>query len=194
MASKIAGPNFDHIRDASAPITKENVRSAIEGSLKRLKTDYIDLYQIHWPTRTVNRWGKLDYDAEMANTEDFIEETLTFLSELVKEGKIRSIGVSNETAWGLHKFISLSNEKGLPRIASIQNPYNLIQRSYDVNTSEFTIREDISLLAYSPLAGGILTGKYLNNNFPDGARFSTWGKNRMPQYTAPKVESSIFKI
>ena len=193
LATKIAG-RAGHVRDTKAPITKELVKEAIDGSLKRLKSDYIDLYQLHYPLRGVNFFGKLDYESTMAETEDHIEEFLDSIDGFVKEGKIRYIGVSNETPWGIHKFLNVAEKKGFSRIVSVQNPYNLIQRHHDVSLSEVSLREKVSLLVYSPLAGGILSGKYIDGSKPKGARFSLpWGAMIQPQYINENVSIAVKK-
>jgi len=172
IATKIAGPSGDrtHIRNGNLVFNREQVADAVEQSLERLQTDYIDLYQTHWPERKANYFGALDY----AHVEDDdwtpMEEQLAALGEQVKAGKIRAIGVSNETAWGLMKFQEIAERTGLPRIASIQNPFNLLCRQFEIGLSEIAIREDCGLLAYSPLGFGTLTGKYMNGKVPEGSR------------------------
>ena len=172
VATKITGPSGErsHIRDGKLNFSREQVAEAVDLSLKRLQTDVIDLYQTHWPERKANYFGKLDYIH--AEDQDFtpMEEQLDALGAQVKAGKIRAIGVSNETAWGLMTFLEISERTGLPRIASIQNPFNLICRQFEVGLSEVAIREDAGLLAYSPLAFGALTGKYLGGQLPDNTR------------------------
>ena len=183
LATKVAGRDVSYIRDGQG-LTPESIRQAVEGSLKRLQTDYIDLYQLHWPQRQIPLWGKLNYQPEMYSptdkTEEQIKETLTVLQELQKAGKVRHFGLSNETSWGAMKFLQLAESEGLPRMESIQNAYNLIRREYETGLAEISMEEQISALPYSPLAGGILTGKYRNGAFPEGARYSTWGKERTP--------------
>ena len=175
LASKIASKSdgLEWIRGGSDKLgfDKVNLNAAIDASLKRLKTDYIDLYQLHWPERKVPKFGQLDfkYDAN-DNSWTSIEEVLYNLNELVKVGKVRYVGLSNETPWGMMKFIQLAKEKKLPRMMSIQNPYSLLNRSYEVGLAEVAIRENIGCLAYSPLASGYLSGKYRNKNFPKGSR------------------------
>ena len=143
---------------------KKNMNLAIDSSLHRLQTDYIDLYQLHWPERKVPLFGKLnfEYDPNEKNW-TIIEEVLDNLNELIKLGKIRYLGLSNETPWGCAEYLRISREKKLPRIVSIQNPYNLLNRTFEIGISEFAHREQVGLLAYSPLAFGALSGKYLNN-------------------------------
>lgn len=173
LATKVTGPSrIKHIRAGKARLDKENIETAINGSLERLKTDYIDLYQLHWPDRNTNFFGSLNYTHDNNAIETPIEETLLALSELVKAGKVRTIGISNETAWGAMTFLHAAEKLGLERIVSIQNPYNLLNRSVELNLSEISHREHVSLLAYSPLAFGALTGKYRNDQKPENARCS----------------------
>jgi aryl-alcohol dehydrogenase-like predicted oxidoreductase len=174
LATKIAGPSRDServFRGGNNRLDRRNVELAIDDSLRRLQTDYIDLYQLHWPDRTVASFGGrgLAQLSDAAATVP-IEETLGALADLVTAGKIRHIGVSNETPWGVSEFLRLHREAGLPRIASIQNAYNLLNRIFEIGLSEFALREDVGLLAYSPLAGGNLTGKYLGGVIPPGSR------------------------
>jgi aryl-alcohol dehydrogenase-like predicted oxidoreductase len=178
LASKIAGPARDpngqaHIRDGLSRHDRRNIVEALDGSLKRLQTDYLDLYQLHWPDRTTNIFGQREYPWQDDADSVAIEETLSVLAEQVKAGKIRHIGVSNETPWGVAEFLKQSERLSLPRIISIQNPYSLLNRLYEGGLSEFSHREDVSLLAYSPLAFGALTGKYLEGARPEGSRLSS---------------------
>ncbi|WP_320196634.1 aldo/keto reductase [Agrobacterium rosae] len=175
LATKVAGSGRDYIR-GGRDIDAASIREAVDTSLARLKTDYIDLYQIHWPNRgTYHFRGVWGFDASTQNTEKTlseITEKLETLGELVKAGKIRAIGLSNESAWGTQKYVDIAEAKGLPRVASIQNEYNLLYRSFDLDLAEVSHHEQVGLLAYSPLAGGILTGKYQNGGRPDGSRGS----------------------
>ncbi len=171
LASKVAGPGegwIDHIREGRTRYTRATLRAALEASLARLQTDYLDLYQLHWPERNTNYFGRLGYEP---TRDDFtpIAETLEALGELVQEGKIRHIGLSNESAWGTMKFLHVADQLGLPRVVSVQNPYSLLNRSYEVGLAEVSHREGCGLLAYSPLGFGVLTGKYLDQT-PDGSR------------------------
>jgi len=174
LATKVSGPARDPIRTfrgGGNRLDRRNILAAVDDSLRRLRTDYIDLYQVHWPDRPVPSFGRRG----IARIEDApetvpIEETLGALAEIVKAGKARAVGVSNETPWGVSEYLRLSREQGLPRIASIQNAYNLLNRTFETGLSEYALREDVGLLAYSPLAGGNLTGKYLGGVIPAGSR------------------------
>lgn len=173
LASKVAGNGREWIR-GGRDIDASGIREACENSLKRLQTDYIDLYQVHWPNRgTYHFRGVWGFDASKQDRQKTIDDltlTLETLGDLVKEGKIRAIGLSNESAWGTQKYLSIAEEKGLPRVASIQNEYNLLYRNYDMDLAELSHHEDVGLLSYSPLATGLLTGKYLDGARPAGSR------------------------
>ncbi|WP_422418788.1 NADP(H)-dependent aldo-keto reductase [Pseudomonas sp. GZD-222] len=196
LASKIIGPARQpgagaHIRDGRSRHDRANIVAALDGSLKRLQTDYLDLYQLHWPDRTTNFFGQREYpygadDAEAVS----IGETLQVLAEQVAAGKIRHIGVSNETPWGVAEFLREAREQGLPRIVSIQNPYSLLNRLYEGGLSEFSQREQLGLLAYSPLAFGTLTGKYLNGALPEGSRLSAVYRT-FNRYDSPGAQQAI---
>ena len=177
----------------SLSFNKKNISEAIDDSLKRLQTDYIDLYQLHWPERSVAIFGELDfkYDPNDNNWTP-IQEVLENLNELVKIGKVRHIGLSNETPWGILKFLRISDEKKLPRAVSVQNGYNLVNRVFDIANSEVSLREKCSLLAYSPLAGGRLSGKYTNGNKPHNSRFTLWPK-RFSRHHTERGEKAIEK-
>ncbi len=174
LASKVAGPGLPWIRGGNNTIDRNNITQAIEGSLKRLQTDYIDLYQLHWPSRGSyhfgQQWGYAPQFNPSEIEENFIE-VLETLDELIKAGKIRHVGLSNETAWGMMKWLRLSEEKGLPRMASIQNEYNLLNRMFDNDLHEASLAEECGLLAWSPLGGGMLSGKYLDGARPKGTRW-----------------------
>ena len=175
LASKVAGPGkfVRHIRGGAGRFNRQQLQQALEGSLKRLQTDYLDLYQLHWPERTTNYFGKLGFSPPPTPEETTgFEETLEALSDLVKQGKIRQIGLSNETPWATMKYLQIAEAKGLKKIVSVQNPYNLLNRSYEVGLSEIAHQEQVQLLAYSPLGFGVLSGKYLNNQRPDNARIT----------------------
>jgi len=179
LASKIAGPmpNLKYIRphlhrNGRNDLDRRSVIEACEASLKRLGTDYLDLYQLHWPSRRSNFFGALRYRPAPDDNPVALEETLSAMQELVDAGKVRAIGLSNETSWGVSKALSLAESNGVPRVASVQNPYNLLNRSYEIGLAETSLREDCGLLAYSPLASGFLTGKYIGGARPEGARFT----------------------
>ena len=182
LATKVSGPGLPWIRGGGLQYTKENISTALEGSLKRLQTDYIDLYQLHWPERDTNYFGKLGYKHQDKEKEwNSIKSILNVLKQFVDQGKVRYIGLSNESAWGLSKFLELSKLQDLPRVVSVQNPYNLLNRTYEVGLAEISIRERSGLLAYSPLASGVLTGKYRNDQKPKGSRLQLFG-DYFPRY------------
>ncbi len=182
LATKVIGQAdwMPHVRGGKARLDRSNIEQAVDGSLRRLQTDYIDLYQIHWPDRATNFFGKLGYQYQEDQNATPIAETLSVLSDFVKAGKIRYVGISNETPWGTMKYLQLCERPKLPRIVSIQNPYNLLNRTFEIGLAEVSHRENVSLLPYSPLAFGVLTGKYLNAQpskarltlFPGYARYS----------------------
>jgi len=188
LASKIASKSEDDlqwIRNGSTSLgfDRKNMDEAINNSLKRLKTDYIDLYQLHWPERKVPKFGVLDFKYDPKDQWTSIEEVLENLDRLIKAGKIRYVGLSNETPWGVMKFLQLAKEKNLPRMVSIQNVYSLVNRVFDVANSEVSIRENCGLLAYSPLAGGRLSGKYIGNKKPKNARYTIWPRRFSRHHT-----------
>lgn len=179
IATKIVGPGgFPYIRGGETRHTAEHLRAAVETSLQRLQTDYIDLYQLHWPDRATNSFGKLAFEPAEAERMTPPEETLAGLEELVQAGKVRMAGVSNENPWGVMRFLALAEAGRGPRMASIQNPYSLLNRSFETRLAEIAIREDCGLLAYAPVAAGALTGKYLDGQKPEGARMTLWPENR----------------
>jgi aryl-alcohol dehydrogenase-like predicted oxidoreductase len=189
IASKIAGPNpnMAWIRGAAHDLDAANVRAAVETSLQRLQTDYIDLYQVHWPSRNLPIFGANRFDPTRERSSVPIEETLGALGELVKAGKIREIGVSNESSWGVCEYVKLAETRGLPRIATIQNLYNLTARAFETSLLDETcFRADVSLLAYSPLAFGQLTSKYLDDPKAHG-RLTIFPPNWSPRYVRPEV-------
>lgn len=191
IATKIVGrSDMDWFRKAGAPtrITRAQIDEAVEGSLRRLKTDVIDLYQIHWPDRDITVWGTL---VDVPFPRDFIDfgETLEHLGRHVAKGTIRHLGVSNETPWGVMKFLAASEARGLPRIASIQNPYSLVNRTYEIGLSEVGTQEQVSLLAYSPLGQGYLSGKYQGGALPEGSRKAQ--HNRLQRYEKVNADTSI---
>ncbi|MCF9035035.1 NADP(H)-dependent aldo-keto reductase [Acinetobacter nectaris] len=191
LASKIAGPSFggSHIREGQTRFNEKYIKEALDGSLKRLNTDYIDLYQLHWPERSTNFFGKLGYGNALAeqNAElTAFEETLTTLQQEIKSGRIRQIGLSNETPWGVMKFLQIAEKLNLQKFVSVQNPYNLLNRTYEVGMSEIAKYEGIGLLAYSPLAFGMLSGKYRHGQKPENARISLF--SRFTRYTNAQCE------
>ena len=170
LATKIAGPGdyTKHIRTTG--FSERSLFDAVEGSLKRLKTDYIDLYQLHWPERQTNTFGQRGYKFnENDHWDENFESVLMTLKDIIKQGKVRQIGLSNENPWGLMRFIELS-KKNLPKMISIQNPYSLLNRLFEVGNAEICIKENVGLLAYSPLGFGVLSGKYLGGKIPDDSR------------------------
>ncbi|EGQ8078913.1 NADP(H)-dependent aldo-keto reductase [Vibrio vulnificus] len=184
IATKIAGPrNVPYIRD-NMSLNRRHIHTAIDDSLTRLQTDYVDLYQLHWPQRQTNCFGQLNYPYPDTQEEVTLIETLEALNELVKAGKVRYIGVSNETPWGVMTLLRLAEKHDLPRIVSIQNPYNLLNRSFEVGLSEISHYEGVQLLAYSPMAFGTLSGKYLDGARPKGARCTLF--ERFQRYFTPQ--------
>ena len=190
LATKVAGPARDYLRDGENSFTGKNFDDAINTSLKRLKTDYIDLYQLHWPERNVNNFGKLGYEHKENNWNKF-EDVLANLAKYIEKGKIRYIGLSNETPWGVMNYLKLHKEKNLPRMMSIQNPYSLLNRSYEIGLSEVSIREEIGCLAYSPLASGYLSGKYRNESLPKGSRMERDGDFWKYRYNTPNMKNAV---
>ena len=189
LASKIAGPGpyTAHIR--STGFSKEAITEAIHNSLQRLQTDYIDLYQLHWPERPGNFFGIRDFPYQMQSKwEDNFAEILETLDGFIKQGKIRHIGLSNESPWGVMRYLSASKTKNLPKMLTIQNSYSLLHRTYEAGLSEISIRENIGLLAYSPLAFGVLTGKYLNAT-PKDARVTLFPN--FSRYSSPESTKAV---
>lgn len=185
LATKATGPGNKHIRDGR-PLHRDAILAAFEGSLKRLQTDYVDLYQIHWPNRSSNFFGKLGYQhSEAAEAERELHEILQTLGELVSGGQVKAVGISNETPWGVLMYLRLAQQYDLPRVASIQNPYNLLNRSFEVGLAEIAIRERVGLLAYSPLGFGMLSGKYRGGQQPAGARLTLF--ERFQRYNKPEA-------
>ena len=184
LATKVAGPGLNWIRGGGNQYDEKNLNEAVNGSLKRLKTDYIDLYQLHWPERKSNFFGRLGYQHKDDTDWNKFEDILNSLDKIINSGKIRYIGLSNETAWGLSKFLEISKIKQLPRMMSVQNPYSLLNRTYEVGLAEVSIREKSGLLAYSPLAFGYLTGKYRNGELPKNSRMKLFGDQFIRYKTA----------
>ncbi len=193
LASKITGVGIPWVRGGNYKIDRKNLLLALEGSLKRLQTDYIDLYQLHWPNRGSyhfgQQWGyapKFDKN----EVEDNFFEVLETLNDFVKAGKVRHVGLSNETAWGTMKWLRLSEEKNLPRMVSIQNEYSLLNRLFEMDLQEVSIAEDCGLLAWSPLGGGMISGKYLNGARPEGSR---WSIDERPLHRDNKESNAAVK-
>jgi len=189
LATKVTGPaEFPWLRGGPR-LTAAQVRQALEASLRRLQVESVDLYQVHWPDRNTNYFGKLGYTEARDEQAVPIEETLGALADLVQAGKVRHVGISNETPWGLMEYLRLAQARGWPRAASIQNPYNLLNRSFEVGLAEFAHREQVPLLAYSPLAFGVLSGKYLDGARPAGARLTLFA--RFSRYTGAAAEGAV---
>lgn len=188
LATKIAGPapHVKYIRTTG--FSPEAIREAVHGSLTRLQTDYIDLYQLHWPERNTNYFGKRGYPYDLSDAwKDNIREVLETLAQLIQEGKIRHVGLSNETPWGVMRYLEEARkDKSLPRMITIQNPYSLISRQFEVGMSEICHREQMGLLSYSPLGFGVLSGKYLDGKSPENARITLF-----PNYKRYSGESSV---
>tara|TARA_B100001093_G_scaffold503237_1_gene557344 strand:- start:1377 stop:2414 length:1038 start_codon:yes stop_codon:yes gene_type:complete len=196
LASKIAGPGCDWIREGKNSYNEKSIGEAIDGSLKRLKTDYIDLYQLHWPERSTNTFGRREFVLrENEQKWNEFENILNSLNKFIKEGKIRHVGLSNETPFGLSKYLEISKNKGLPRMMSVQNPYSLVNRTYEIGMSEISIREKCGLLVYYPLAAGALSGKYRNKQMPKNSRLSLFkGWERMINPLAMKAYDEYYKL
>ncbi len=193
LATKAAGParqalRPSHIRGGRLTFNRTNLFEAVDQSLRRLQTDHIDLYQLHWPDRSTNCFGQLGYTHVADDDTTPIEETLDALKALVDSGRVRHVGLSNETPWGVSRFLANANTRDVPRVASIQNPYSLLNRSFEIGLAEFAMRDQVGLLAYSPLAFGVLSGKYLGGAKPAGARLSLF--ERFQRYTNPQAEAA----
>lgn len=182
------GPHVTHVRESNRH-NRKHLTAALEGSLRRLRTDTIDLYQLHWPDRPVPLFGKRDFLPPDSGSTIPIEETLAVLADFVKEGKVRYLGLSNETPWGTMRFLDLARSGALPRVVTIQNSYNLLNRTFDTGLSEICHEEGLRLLAYSPLAFGRLSGKYRNGNRPPGTRLTKW--ERFARYSGVNSDSAI---
>ncbi|OEO29603.1 aldo/keto reductase [Devosia insulae DS-56] len=195
LASKVAGGGRPWVRGGRG-IDGPSVREAVEGSLRRLQTDRIDLYQIHWPRRGHYHFeGSWDYNPYLQDKQSVLPnmlEVLQVMGELVREGKILNFGLSNESAWGTMQYLKLSMELGLPRVQTIQNEYNFLRRYYDMDLAELAFHEDVGLLAYSPLAAGAISGKYLGGVLPEGTRGAVAGSAyRNNQYTEPAIRAYL---
>ena len=194
LASKVSGPGewVNYIRGGPR-LDRAHMTEALEGSLRRLGTDWLDLYQVHWPARPTNFFGKLGYEHQEDPGATPIEETLEVLDGFVRQGRVRHVGISNETPWGTMEYLRLARERGWPRVASIQNPYSLLNRSFEVGLAEMAIREQAGLLAYSPLGFGVLSGKYLDGAPPNARitlfpRFSRYSNEQGVKATRAYVE------
>lgn len=193
LASKVAGPSAGLPHIGTGPkFNRENITNSLHNSLKRLQTDYIDLYQLHWPERPTNYFGALGYHHTSDDAVTDFKETLSVLQDFIQQGKIRHIGISNETPWGTMQFLNIAEKENLPKAVTIQNPYNLVNRTYEVGLAEIGIRENIGLMAYSPLAGGLLSEKYLAGQRPEGARFTLW-PNYFNRYAHPNTMKAVEK-
>ncbi|MEZ5830618.1 MAG: NADP(H)-dependent aldo-keto reductase [Dongiaceae bacterium] len=189
LATKIIGPESRFkVRDGDNRFDRRNIMAAIDASLARLRTDYIDLYQLHWPERTINAFGRLTYQHHPEQTFTPFEDVLAVLGEAVKAGKIRHVGLSNESAWGAMRWLQAADQGAGPRMVSIQNCYHLMNRMFEIGLAEVAIREQCGLLAFSPLAMGTLSGKYLNGARPDGARMTRFPN--FPRYMAPRAQEA----
>lgn len=188
LATKVAGPAdwLPHIRQGRTRLDRPNIEAAVTASLRRLRTDWIDLYQLHWPDRPTNFFGQLGYTHPVRDDSVPLLETLEVLGDLVQAGKIRFVGLSNETPWGTMQALKLAETHGVPRVMSIQNPYNLLNRTFEIGLAEIALRECCGLLAYSPLAFGVLSGKYLHGARPPGARLTLF--SRFDRYSNPQAE------
>jgi aryl-alcohol dehydrogenase-like predicted oxidoreductase len=176
LASKVSGPGMPG--RGKAALGRDDVHLAVDASLERLRTDYIDLYQVHWPARHTNFFGSLGYTHDESDASAPIEETLGVLQDLVSAGKVRAIGVSNETPWGVMAYLGVAARTGAPRVVTVQNPYSLLNRTFEVGLAEIAMREHVGLLAYSPLAFGVLSGKYVDGQLPEGARLTLFPQFR----------------
>lgn len=192
LASKVAGRSKSlpymrpHLHNGETRLDRRSILEACDNSLKRLKTDYIDVYQLHWPERRTNFFNAVNYEHDPSSDGLPIEETLRALEALVTAGKVRYVAISNESAWGVMEFLRLAETAGLPRIVSVQNPYNLLKRDYEIGLAEVSCRTGVGLLAYSPLAMGVLSGKYLGGRKPAGARLTLFGEY-FPRYRSDRA-------
>ncbi len=190
LATKVAGPSkrITWLRDGNVRLDQKNIQKALEDSLKRLKTDYVDLYQLHWPDRETNYFGQLGYIHRPEDTPIPIDETLSALEDLVQSGKVRHIGISNETPWGFMKFMEAATYQQKPRMVSIQNPYSLLNRTFEIGLAEIAIREECGLLAYSPMAFGLLSGKYFEGSSSPESRLNQF--KVFDRYNSPEAKAA----
>ena len=189
LATKVSGPGLSHVRGGKSRFDKANIREALEESLQRLKTDYIDLYQLHWPDRGWTDFNSLGQTQPVAYAGADRDETLAVMDELVKEGKIRTWGLSNDSAWAMMDFVKRSEMQNKPRPVTIQNSYNLLNRKFETGCAEVALRENVGLFPYAPLAAGVLSGKYLDGQRPEGARMTLWPQQS--RYFRPRVDDAI---
>jgi len=198
VATKVCGRSTGfswarpHIHGGITKLDRQSIKEACDASLKRLQTDYIDLYQMHWPDRQTNYFGKLNYEPPAKDVSVPLAESLSAMGELIKEGKVRAVGVSNETPWGVMECLRLAEVEGLPMIHSIQNPYNLLMRTYEIGLAEVSIETGVGCLAYSPLAMGVLSGKYMDGNMPEGSRMALF-PDYFPRYMKPLAQRETVK-
>jgi len=191
IATKVAGPGRrDWIRDGRTDLTQDVIADAVDTSLARLQTDYIDLYQIHWPQRNVPMFGGIEFDPSKEKAGPPIAEQVRGMAAMIKSGKIRHYGLSNETAWGVCEFRRVAKELGVPGPVTIQNSYSLLSRNVDNDLAETLFRENMTLLAYSPLAAGILSGKYIGGEKPEGARFTLFDSLGI-RFRKPMVSEAV---
>lgn len=198
LATKVAGraerlPYMrPHLHDGETRLDRQSIIQAVDASLKRLRTDYIDLYQLHWPERQTNFFDVVNY-SHAPDSDGFpLEESLRALEEIVTAGKVRHVGLSNESAWGVMEFLRIAEREGLPRVVSVQNPYNLLKRDYEIGLAEVSCRTGVGNLAYSPLAMGVLSGKYLGGKMPAGSRMSLYAEY-FPRYTSDRAHATTAK-
>lgn len=198
VATKVAGRSSGfpwvrpHLHDGMTRLDRQSIKEACETSLRRLQTDVIDLYQLHWPDRQTNTFGKLGYEPPETDDSIPLAESLSAMAELIQEGKVRAVGVSNETPWGVMECLRLAEAEGLPMIHSIQNPYNLLMRMYEIGLSEVSIKSGVGCLAYSPLAMGVLSGKYMDGDMPKGSRMALFS-DYFPRYMQPLAKRETTK-
>lgn len=181
-----------HIRGGNPRLNREHLEQALDNSLKRLQTDYVDLYQLHWPERKTNYFGDLGYEHDPKEDGIPLEETFSVLEGFVKSGKVRHVGLSNETPWGMMESLRVAQAFGFPRVVSVQNPYSLLNRTFEVGCAEVSLREQVGLLAYSPLGFGVLSGKYLGRP-PGGARLALPLFSGFTRYTGPQGRAATKK-